>query len=225
MRPFVFVNLAMSADGKLSTTERRQVKISGKSDFLRVDEIKAGSDAIMVGIGTVTADDPSLTVKSEKLKKERTERGCEENPIRIVIDSEGRTPENAEILHKGPGRRIIAVSEKASDKNLERLSPYADIIVAGKDKVDLAGVMEALSDIDVKRVMVEGGGTLIWSLFEEDLIDEFYTCIGNIIIGGDSAPTPADGTGFIKEENFTRLELIDMEKADEGVLLRWRVKR
>ena len=225
MKPFVFVNLAMSADGKLSTTERRQVKISGKSDFLRVDEIKAGSDAIMVGIGTVIADDPSLTVKSDRLKKERTERECEENPIRIIIDSEGRTPENAEILHKGPGRRIIAVSEKASDKNLERLSPYADIIVAGKEKVDLGGVMEALSDIGVKKVMVEGGGTLIWSLFEEDLVDEFYTCIGNIIIGGQSAPTAADGTGFIKEENFKKLELIDMEKADDGVLLRWKVKR
>jgi len=225
MKPFVFVNLAMSADGKLSTTERRQVKISGKSDFLRVDEIKAGSDAIMVGIGTVIADDPSLTVKSAELKKERIGRGCEENPVRIVIDSEGRTPENAEILHKGPGRRIIAVSEKASDKNLERLSPYADIIVAGKERVDLGGVMEALSDIDVKRVMVEGGGSLIWSLFEEDLVDEFYTCVGNIIIGGQNSPTPADGTGFIMEDDFTRLELIDMEKADEGVLLRWRVKR
>ena len=64
MRPFVFVNLAMSADGKISTKERRQVKISGKSDFERVDVIKAGADAVMVGVGTVLADNPSLTVKS-----------------------------------------------------------------------------------------------------------------------------------------------------------------
>ena len=75
MRPFVFVNLAMSADGKLSTVERRQVKISGKDDFSRVDAIKADADAIMVGVGTVIADDPSLTVKSSEYKAKRVQNG------------------------------------------------------------------------------------------------------------------------------------------------------
>ncbi|MEI7648565.1 MAG: dihydrofolate reductase family protein, partial [Methanomicrobiales archaeon] len=68
MRPYVVVNVAMSADGKISTRERRQVKISGAQDFSRVDKLKAGSDAVMVGIGTVLADDPSLTVKSEECR-------------------------------------------------------------------------------------------------------------------------------------------------------------
>ncbi|MDD4127731.1 MAG: 2,5-diamino-6-(ribosylamino)-4(3H)-pyrimidinone 5'-phosphate reductase, partial [Methanomicrobium sp.] len=199
MRPFIFVNLAMSADGKLSTIERKQVKISGKDDFSRVDVIKADADAIMVGIGTILADDPSLTVKSPAYKTKRVQNGRDENPLRIVIDSSGRTPINAEILHKGEGPRIIAVSENAPQENIEALNEYADIFVGGRDKVDLITLLEALYENGVSSLMVEGGGTLIWSLFKEGLVDEIYTCIGNIIIGGDKAPTPVDGEGFSKE--------------------------
>lgn len=223
MRPFVFVNLAMSADGKLSTVERRQVKISGKNDFSRVDYIKADADAVMVGVGTVIADDPSLTVKSPEYKSMRVKNGFDENPLRIVIDSTGRTPENSEILHKGEGQRVIAVSNKASQEKIEALNEYADIFVGGDDKVDLNSLMEALYDNGIRKVMVEGGGTLIWSLFKDSLVDEIYTCIGNIIIGGENAPTPVDGEGFFKEDEFPKLQLIDVEKMDDGVLLRWKV--
>src|SRR5512138_2904809 len=113
MRPYVIVNTAMSADGKLSTRERRQVKISGSQDFQRVDRLKAGSDAVMVGIGTVLADDPSLTVKSEECRSRRKDRGVEEHPARIVVDSTARIPLDASVLHKGPGKRIVAVSRRA----------------------------------------------------------------------------------------------------------------
>ncbi|MDD4299409.1 MAG: 2,5-diamino-6-(ribosylamino)-4(3H)-pyrimidinone 5'-phosphate reductase [Methanomicrobium sp.] len=223
MRPFVFVNLAMSADGKLSTIERKQIKISGKDDFSRVDEIKAGADAIMVGIGTVLSDDPSLTVKSPSLKAKRIESGREENPLRIIIDSGARTPLSAEILHKGEGPRVVAVSESAPQERIEALNEFADIFVGGSDKVDIESLMEALYENGVRKVMVEGGGTLIWSLFKAGLVDEIYTCIGNIIIGGDKAPTPADGEGFAKEEDFPKLQLDEMCRMDDGVLLKWKV--
>ena len=78
MRPYVIVNIAMSADGKISTRERRQVRISGAQDFTRVDRLKAGCDAVMVGIGTVLADDPSLTVKSEECRKYRRKQGWDD---------------------------------------------------------------------------------------------------------------------------------------------------
>ena len=225
MRPYVTVNLAMSADGKLSTVERRQVKISGETDFKRVDLLKAANDAIMVGIGTVLADDPSLTVKSPELKEERISRGLDENPVRVIVDSKGRIPVNAEILHKGPGKRIIAISESADPKRVAELEKYADIIPAGKDKVDIRVVLEELASRGIKSIMVEGGGSLIWSLFEENLVDEYYTCIGNIIIGGSTAPTPADGTGFTNEKDFPEMEIVTLEKIDEGVLVKWKVKK
>ncbi|MRR35450.1 2,5-diamino-6-(ribosylamino)-4(3H)-pyrimidinone 5'-phosphate reductase, partial [bacterium] len=91
-RPFVFINNAMSADGKISSVERRQVRISGREDLARVDRLRAESDAVMVGIGTVLADDPSLRVKSDLLRQTRQDRGQLENPQRIVADSRARTP-------------------------------------------------------------------------------------------------------------------------------------
>jgi 2,5-diamino-6-(ribosylamino)-4(3H)-pyrimidinone 5'-phosphate reductase len=225
MRPFVFVNLAMSADGKLSTVERRQVRISGTEDFTRVDAIKAASDAIMVGIGTVLADDPSLTVKSPVLKEERTKQGRDENPIRVVVDSNARTPPDADILGKGPGRRIVAVSRRAPGERVRALEAKAEVWVVGDETVDLSALLGRLHAIGVGRLMVEGGGTLIASLFREDLVDEFSTYIGSMIIGGSDAPTPADGPGWVHEDDFARLELIGMQQMDDGVLLRWKVVR
>jgi len=223
-RPYIIVNMAMSADGKISSVERRQVRISGAEDRGRVDELKAGSDAVMVGIGTVLADNPSLTVKSANLRKARMSAGKPENPIRIVVDSEGRTPLNADILHKGGGVRIIAVSEKAGRAAQARYQGLATVIVAGEDEVDLLLLMARLREMDIGSLMVEGGGTLIASLFSRGLVDEFSTFVGNLIIGGKDAPTPADGRGFLNDNEFVSLSLMDVSEVDEGVLLRWRVK-
>lgn len=225
MRPFVFVNAAMSADGKISTRERRQVRISGNEDYLRVDRIKAESDAIMVGIGTVLADNPSLTVKSPELRERRRAAGKDENPIRIVVDGRGRTPPDADILHKGSGKRIVAVSEKASQKAVEELRHHATVVVAGEETVDLSALLEDLHRQGVRRLMVEGGGTLIWTLFEQGLVDELQVFVGNIVIGGKDAPTPADGAGLLREEDFPRLRLIEAVRLDDGLLVRWEVER
>ena len=225
MRPVVHVNVAMSADGKLSTRERRQVRISGPADFARVDRIKAGSDAVMVGIGTVLADDPSLTVKSPDLQAMRIARGMPGHPVRIVVDSKARTPPDASILHKGEGQRIIACSERADPEKKAMLGCSATVLVAGRDRVDLPLLLSLLHERGIKRLLVEGGGTLIAGLFSAGLVDELTCFVGNMIIGGGDAPTLADGPGFIDEETFIRLSLSGMEQVDEGVLLTWRVRR
>ncbi len=223
MRPYVVVNVAMSADGKLSTRERRQVKISGPQDFTRVDRLKATSDAVMVGIGTVLADDPSLTVKGEECRQHRRERGVCEHPARIVVDSRARIPPGASILHKGEGLRIVAVSEHADTEKIARLEEYATVIVAGKDKVDLAALLDQLGRMGIRRIMVEGGGELIAGLIRAGLVDEIYTFIGNLIIGGRNAPTLADGEGFLTEDEFSRLTLIETRRIENGILLHWKV--
>ncbi len=223
-RPFVFINAAMSADGKISTLERKQTKISGKEDFDRVDSLKAESDAIMVGIGTVLADNPSLTVKSEQRKEDRKIAGKDENPLRIVIDSRTRTPVDADILIKGEGKRLIVVSERAIVADVGLLGEKAEIMVCGKEEVDLRELLYLLWQRGVSRVMVEGGATLNWSLISQKLVDELYTYVGNIIIGGEHAPTLVDGKGFVKEGRQIKLELLRVERMDKGVLLRWRVR-
>ncbi len=215
-RPFIFINSAMSADGKISSVNRRQVRISGQADLARVDGLRASSDAIMVGVGTVLADDPGLRVKSKDSREARLEKGWPEDPLRIVADSRARTPLDAKIL--GPGC-LIAVSESAPEDRLEQLSQKCEIIKCGVESVDLAELMSGLHDRGIKRLMVEGGARLNWSLISLGLVDELYVYIGGMIIGGESAPTLVDGQGF--RESFSRLRLDTVERLDEGVLLKW----
>jgi len=222
-RPFVFLNLAMSADGKVATRERRQLKISGAADFERVDELKAGADAVMVGIGTVLSDDPSLTVKSEQRRESRLKEMGSENPVRVVVDSSARTPPDAQVLWKGRGRRMVALSGLAPIERIKVLEGLEDVevVVAGERKVDLQKLLQILHERGVERLMVEGGGTLAWGLISQGLVDEIYTYVGSLVIGGKDAPTPVDGAGF-DELDVKRLELIGAERLDDGVLIRWR---
>lgn len=222
-RPFVFINAAMSADGKIATIERKQTRISGKLDFDRMDELRATSDAVMVGIGTVFSDNPSLTVKSEKRKEKRRSEGLPENPVRLVVDSMARTPIDADIFKKGDGKRIIAVSQSAPREKVKQLGKYAEIISAGEKTVNLEKLLLELKARGINRIMVEGGATLNWGLISSGLVDEIYTFIGNIIIGGKNAPTLVDGDGCTG--GFCKLELISCERLEEGVLIRWKVQR
>ncbi len=222
VRPFVFINTAMSADGKTSTFERKQVRISSKEDFERVDELRAGADAIMVGIGTVLADDPSLTVKSKERQDKRVRQGKHENPVRVVVDSSARTPVDAEVLEKGAGKRIVAVSRAAPESRVKKLSKKAEIITAGDREVDLERLMVELKKQGVNVLMVEGGGTLNWSLISLGMMDEIHVYIGGRIIGGKNAPTLVDGKGFRGGEQMPLLDLIEVKQLNDGVFLKWK---
>ncbi len=221
MKPFVFINVAASVDGKISNERRVQLRISSKEDMERVDRLRAESDAIMVGIGTVLADNPRLTVKSEKLRKKRILEGKPENPLRVVVDSRARIPEDALILN-GEAETLLAVSKKAELDRLKKLQEKAMIFVSGEDRVDLRELMEFLYHIGVRRLMVEGGGELIASLFREGLVDEIYVYYGNMIIAGKNSPTIADGKSL---DEPAELELLEVKKLGSGILTRWRVKR
>jgi 2,5-diamino-6-(ribosylamino)-4(3H)-pyrimidinone 5'-phosphate reductase len=218
VRPFVFINSAMSADGKISSVDRKQVRISGSEDIDRVKLLRAESDAVMVGVGTVLADDPGLRVKSRDLKMMRADRGLPETPLRVVVDSRARTPLNAEVLGVGC---ILAASKSAPYERLAPLRKKCEIIVAGEDRVDLEELMSILKKKGVERLMVEGGATLNWSLIEAGLVDEISVFVGPMIIGGVEAPTLVDGPGF--SDDYPKLEPISVEVMDGGVLLRWRV--
>jgi 2,5-diamino-6-(ribosylamino)-4(3H)-pyrimidinone 5'-phosphate reductase len=223
-RPFTFINSAMSADGKISTKKRKQVRISGKADFDRVDELRAASDAIMVGIGTIRSDDPSLTVKSEERRKSRAAQGLDENPARIVVDSKASIPLTADLFKKGTGKRIIVVSKAAPIERVEALKEKADIIVAGDAEVDLSEMAAELKKRGINRLMVEGGATLNWAMIRAGLVDQISVFVGNLVIGGREAPTFMDGEGISDRSEAIELQLIKYEPMDEGIVLTWKVK-
>jgi 2,5-diamino-6-(ribosylamino)-4(3H)-pyrimidinone 5'-phosphate reductase len=123
-------------------------------------------------------------------------------PSRIVVDSHARTPVEAKILHKGSGVRVIATSHAAPAEEITRLKQYAQVMQCGDERVDLTVLMEKLVEMGINRLMVEGGGTLIFSMLAAGLVDELIMFVGNMIIGGKDAPTLADGSGFISEADF-----------------------
>jgi 2,5-diamino-6-(ribosylamino)-4(3H)-pyrimidinone 5'-phosphate reductase len=203
MRPTVTINCAMTADGKIAGRSRRQMRISSPEDLRRVKELRTSSDAILVGIGTVLADDPHLTVKD--LPPER-------NPLRVVLDPNGRTPDTARVLD-GRARTLIVTADGCG-----RTWKGAEALRAGKQRIDLDLMLSSLYEKGVRSLMVEGGGETIFSFFERGLVDRYMVFVGSMIVGGRGSPTPADGDG-LPEGSAVRMRLAGCERLGNGVLL------
>ena len=204
MRPFVRVNCAMSADGKLAGEERKQIRISSEEDIKRVKALRKSYSAILVGVGTIIADDPHLTIKNANY---------EENPIRIILDTNGRIPDSARVLD-GKAPTVIVTCEECTKE-----WPGVESIRCGKGRIDLTRLMEYLyKEYNLESIIVEGGGEIIASFFREKLVDEYSVFVGGLIIGGRNAPTPSDGDGWVAE-NGVRLKLFSAEVLGNGALL------
>ena len=117
------------------------------------------------------------------------------------------------------------MSLAAPEENISALKNHAEIIQAGEVTVDLPVLLTKLAEKGIKRLMVEGGGTLIWGMLSAGLVDELTMFVGNIIIGGKDAPTLADGTGYVLESDFPVLERMDVIPMEEGVLIHWKVRK
>lgn len=217
----VVVNAATSVDGKLATRRREQLRISGPEDFDRVDGLRAQVDAVFVGVGTVLADDPSLTVDDQGRIETRVADGRPRQPARVVADSRGRTPTEARVLDDR-ARSFVLVSAAADPDTVDALTAAgADVVRAGDDRVDLRAGLAVLEERGLESVLVEGGGEVVFSLFESGLVDELSVYVGSLVIGGRDAPTLADGEGFVGD--FPRLSLRDLERLDDGVVLHYDV--
>jgi 2,5-diamino-6-(ribosylamino)-4(3H)-pyrimidinone 5'-phosphate reductase len=206
----VIINCAMSVDGKIALKTRKQTRISNEVDKKRVHALRNSSDAILVGIETVLCDDPKLTVNSKYVKNPR-------KPLRIVLDSNGRTPKGALVLN-GAAPTMIVTNEKS-----KRIFPNAETVRFGMNDVDLPRLLAYLKKRGIKKLLVEGGSRVIWSFLESRLADEVNIFVGSVVIGGEESPTPAGGVGAESEKNLVALKLISAKALGSGVLLRYRV--
>ena len=226
MKPFVFINIAITADGKMDTYERRGAAISSAADKARVDRLRAESDAVMVGGRTLLDEDPKLTVKSEALRAERVARGLTPNPIKVGIVTKAEIKPDSDFLNFGEARIVIFTTNQTSSIKIELLrSRGVDVFVHENPRVDLAKALETLHELGVKRLMVEGGGTLNFELLRLGLVDELSVYVAPMIFGGESAPTAAAGMGLARGEAIP-LKLIHSEVCDDegGVLLHYSLK-
>ena len=223
MRPFTFINVAVTADGKMDTYERRGAAISSAADKARVDQLRAESDAVMVGGKTLLDEDPKLTVKSEALREERVARGLTPNPIKVGIVTNADRLADGDFLNFGSARVVIFTTDKTSKAQVEFLwSRDAEVYVHHTERVDLAKALHTLSELGVKRLMVEGGGTLNFELLRLGLVDELTMYIAPMIFGGESAPTAASGAGVARSEAVpVRLVASEACGEDGGVVLKY----
>src|SRR5437879_6396156 len=157
VRPRVIINAAMSVDGKIALSDGKSVRLSNEEDLGRVHRMRASVDAILVGVGTVLMDDPKLTVKSEYAKGR--------NPLRVILDSTGKTPETAHVLD-GSSPTLIVTSREC-----DRKFPRAEVQRFGTHRVDLGALLDHLAARGLNRILVEGGSTVIWSFLHEGLAD------------------------------------------------------
>jgi 2,5-diamino-6-(ribosylamino)-4(3H)-pyrimidinone 5'-phosphate reductase len=213
-KPYVIINCAMSADGKIALSTRNQIKISSEEDTKRMYELRNQSDAVLVGINTIISDDPKLTVKEGYVKKMH-------QPIRIILDSNCKTPKNALVVD-GKAKTWIIASKKYNKK----YGPNVEILSCKKDcngLIDLHCLLNLLYVRGIKKLMVEGGGTVIWSFLKERLVDELFIYVGPIIIGGKDTPTVTDGYGIKNQNEKILLELVNISKLGPGGLFHYRL--
>jgi len=226
MKPYVVINVAVSADGKMDTFERKGSSISSVEDKARVQCLRAEADAIMVGGHTLLSESPKLTVKTPELRAERVAKGLPENPMKVGVVSKADLRPDGDFITAGPARRVIFTTAQTPQEQINVLSNLGvEVYVHSEKQVDLEKALETLHQLGVRKLMVEGGGTLNFELLRQGFVDELSMYIAPKIFGGQSAPTLADGNGLV-ESAVKTLKLVDVRVLDEtgGVLINYRLK-
>ena len=225
-RPFVFINVAATADGKIDTRMRRGTTISSTRDKERVDRLRADSDAILIGGRTLHGDDPKLTVKSEALRLERRRNGLSDNPMKAAVATRLDLRAECNFLTAGPARIMLFTTLHTPQAEVANLKAAgAEVHVLGDSSVDLPAALRLLKEQGVHRLMVEGGATLNFEMLRLNLVDELTIFVAPLVFGGETAPTLAGGTGLAAEAGI-RLKLLTCEQwEDGGVVLHYGVWR
>jgi len=213
-RPYVIINCAMSADGKIAAPSGKQLRISNEEDIKRMYNLRNSCDAVLVGVGAILSDNPKLTVKEEYVENPK-------NPIRVILDTHCRTKENALAVDDKAETLIIANGE--CDKNYGSTVEVVQCDVDSDSLIDLEKMLEILYARGIKKLMVEGGSTVIWNFLKHGFVDDLFVFIGPLIIGGKYTPSMADGEGIASEDNPIHLEVVEISKINDGILVHYKL--
>jgi riboflavin-specific deaminase-like protein len=216
--PFVFVNMAMTADGKIATANRAVHSFGSARDLEHLYELRATADAVMCGARTVEVSGTILGTGGAKFSKRRLKNGLAEYNLRVIVSGSGSLDPAAEIFKKKFSPVIVLTTRRASAKKRAQLRALADEVkVFGETEVNFRSALRWLcAKWGVKRLLCEGGGELNEALFRAGLVDEIHLTICPKIFGGRTAPTIADGFGFQRLADAAKFELtsIKREKAE-----------
>jgi 2,5-diamino-6-(ribosylamino)-4(3H)-pyrimidinone 5'-phosphate reductase len=207
-RPVVWLNCAVSLDGRLAFAEGVRARLSSPEDLERVQRLRAEVDGIVVGVGTVILDDPSLRVHWELLG-----RSPGPSPSRIVLDGSGRTPEAARVLDRS-APTIVATTERS-----RRAYPaHVRTIVAGAERVEVARLFPELRRLGLRRLLVEGGASVLASVVRAGLFDRWTVYYAPVAIGGARAPPLLAGPETHGSDEAVHVRLASVDRLGEGFL-------
>ncbi len=213
--PYVSVKVAMSLDGKIATPSGESHWITGEKARQFVHRLRDHTDVIMVGIETVIKDNPRLTT--------RLESGAGHDPVRVIVDSSARLSLDAKVIESGStAKTILAVTAKApKDKCRALKAKGVEVMELPEDsgRVDLKALMKELAARELSAVLVEGGGTLNYSMLEQGLIDKLFIFVAPLIIGGKESPTAFSGSGIPALERAWAVEDVELKQFDRDLLV------
>ena len=216
-RPYVIIVSEVTVDGKLTLSKgvssKEIMKFMDEEANRYLHETRAKVDGIMVGAETIRTDNPYLTVRYVSGK----------NPTRIIPTSTADIPLDANILKKD-SPTIIVTTEKAPEERVKALSEKVEVIIAGKEEVDLVKMMDILYNRGIHNLMVEGGSTLNWNLIKNGLVDEIRIIHMPFIVGGTDTPTLVGGEGFKSLEEVVKLKLRAHFMRGSHLITEWEVK-
>ncbi|MFH0521858.1 dihydrofolate reductase family protein [Streptomyces sp. M41] len=213
--PYVLLSAAVSLDGYLDDTTPERLLLSSPADFDRVDEVRASVDAILIGAGTIRADNPRLLVNSAGRRAARVAAGRPEYPLKVTVSASGELDPTANFWHTG-GEKIVYTTETGAER-LRRAPVAADVVALGPE-LDWRGLLAHLREVrGVERLMVEGGGTIHTQLLQQGLADEVQLVLAPLFVGDPKAPRLFGPGGY----QGGRLRLIETRRIEDVVLMRY----
>ncbi|GKQ40330.1 dihydrofolate reductase family protein [Streptomyces sp. A012304] len=213
--PYVLLSAAVSLDGYLDDTGPERLLLSSPADFDRVDEVRASVDAILVGAGTIRADNPRLLVNSAERRAARVASGRPEYPLKVTVSASGELDPAAKFWHTG-GDKVLYTTDRGAER-ARSLELPADIVPLGPD-LRWRTLLGHLHDVRcVRRLMVEGGGTVHTQLLQEGLADELQLVLAPLFVGDPDAPRLFGPGGY----QGGRLRLLDTRRIEDVVLMRY----
>jgi len=225
-RPFVLINMAMSADGKIAPAHRRFVAFGSRRDHANLLALRATADAVMCGARTVDSAPMTLDAGGAVYERRRQRAGLAKQNLRVIVSGSGSVDPQAVVFQRGESPVILLASSRAPKSRLAKLKQMADCVkVCGKNSVALGQALGWLRrDWAVKRLLCEGGGELNFELLRLGLVDELHLTVCPRIIGGLDAPTIADGEGFARLAKVAKLELTRQRRIGDELFTTWRVR-
>ncbi|MCO1594760.1 dihydrofolate reductase family protein [Micromonospora sp. RHAY321] len=218
-RPYVLLSCATSIDGYIDDASDQRLLLSNDDDLDRVDAVRASCDAILVGAGTVRRDDPRLLVRSARRRAERVACGRPSTPTKVTLTARGDLDPTARFFTAGDPPRLVYCATGALEKTQERLGRVSTVVDAG-EPVDPGWVLADLAGRGVRRLMVEGGGTVHAQFLTAGLADELHLVVAPFFVGDGRAPR------FVGEGRFPwhpgrRARLAETRQIGDVVLLRY----